>query len=119
MKRRSLCVSVGCPNVTTSVRCAEHSRDQERQRVWRNQESRAVYATSRWRKLRKRILARDRFCRCPLTNCHGEGDCMHVSKAADHIVPMAQGGAPFDPKNLRGVCTPCHTRIGVFEQRPR
>jgi 5-methylcytosine-specific restriction endonuclease McrA len=26
----------------------------------------------------------------------------------DHIVPLSEGGAPYDRENLRGVCRPCH-----------
>ena len=26
----------------------------------------------------------------------------------DHIVPLAAGGAPYDPENLQTLCRPCH-----------
>jgi 5-methylcytosine-specific restriction endonuclease McrA len=32
------------------------------------------------------------------------------STEVDHLVPLAQGGAPFDPGNLRAVHRYCHQR---------
>ena len=30
----------------------------------------------------------------------------------DHIVPIAEGGEPFDEANLRAACGPCNSRLG-------
>ena len=30
----------------------------------------------------------------------------------DHIVPIAEGGEPYDVTNLRAACGPCNSRLG-------
>jgi hypothetical protein len=34
--------------------------------------------------------------------------CTHNATAVDHIIPIADGGAKFDPSNLRAICTSCN-----------
>lgn len=53
-----------------------------------------------WEKIRPVILARDPICKA----CD-----RRLSTEVDHIVPLAQGGPKLDPKNLQGLCKPCHT----------
>lgn len=40
--------------------------------------------------------------------------CQHCrvvpSNEADHIIPIREGGARFDPANGQGLCKPCHSR---------
>lgn len=36
----------------------------------------------------------------------GRSDQMHL----DHIVPIEQGGARLDPRNVRWMCAECHSR---------
>lgn len=31
-----------------------------------------------------------------------------LSTEVDHIVPLADGGAPYAPTNCQGICSPCH-----------
>ncbi len=52
-----------------------------------------------WRRLRKRILARDPVCR----GCFVAG-----STDVDHVVPRSQGGSDH-PSNLQGLCRSCHS----------
>jgi len=108
-----LCAEVGCPNITEATRCAEHAQLQEARQESGKWRSRDVYSNKRWRPTRKAVLRRDRFCRCPLDNCHGARECLHVATQADHIIPIERDGAPdpFDTSNIRGVCASCHTRI--------
>lgn len=56
-------------------------------------------ATSAWRRVRRAVLKRDGF-RC--VECGGAGD------EVDHRVELIDGGAPFDPTNLRTLCAACH-----------
>ena len=60
-------------------------------------------AGRRWQRVRKQIGLRDNF-RCQI--------CGAVSAAGqvDHIQPLADGGAPYDPENLRWTCAPCNQR---------
>ena len=41
-------------------------------------------------------------CQIRLAGCEGYAD------HADHIVPVAEGGAEFDPANGQGACVFCH-----------
>ena len=54
-------------------------------------------------RVRRQVLERD-GCRC--TQCGRPGRL-----EVHHIIRVADGGAPFDPDNLRTVCVPCHLRI--------
>lgn len=59
-------------------------------------------STSRWRKIRERIINRDRgICQ----QCGNEGD------SVDHIVPRNQGGTD-DDFNLQLLCRQCNSSKG-------
>ena len=47
----------------------------------------------------KKVLARDPICRV----CN-----QRLSTEVDHIVPLSQGGDPWDLDGLQGICGPCH-----------
>ena len=74
---------------------------QGRERGSQKWKDRAVYRTQRWQRLRKLILARDLLCK----SCDNA-----EATQVDHIKPITQGGQPWDPKNLQGLCKPCHSR---------
>jgi 5-methylcytosine-specific restriction endonuclease McrA len=38
---------------------------------------------------------------------------------ADHIIPVADGGAKYDIANGRWLCYPCHKEITIRENRER
>lgn len=54
----------------------------------------------RWQLLRLRIFKRDGW-RCVACGKAGALEC-------DHVVPLAKGGAPYDPANLQTLCRGCH-----------
>ena len=57
--------------------------------------------SKRWRRLRKRILARDGYrCTC---GCK-RGGRLEV----DHIIPVDQGGDPWNEENLQTLRRSCH-----------
>ncbi len=59
-------------------------------------------STSKWRKIRQRIINRDRgLCQ----QCGNEGD------SVDHIIPRSQGGTD-DDWNLQLLCRPCNSSKG-------
>lgn len=60
-------------------------------------------SSTRWQKLSKWVLERDGYrCRVRLEGCEGK------ATDADHIVPWADGGARWDPANLRASCGFCN-----------
>jgi hypothetical protein len=56
-----------------------------------------------WQRIRRQILARDAH------TCQIRGSrCTTTATEVDHIVPVSQGGAWYDPLNLRGACQACN-----------
>lgn len=55
---------------------------------------------ARWSRARRQVFKRDRY-RCVLCGKAGRLEC-------DHVRPLAKGGAPYDPENLRTLCRDCH-----------
>ena len=77
-------------------------------------ERREVYATSRWQKLRAQILIRDGW------TCQGR--CKELGRTSaggevHHVKPIREGGAVWDPNNLRLLCRDCH-RQSHHQERP-
>ena len=65
-----------------------------------NRGGRKVYRSPRWELVRRSVLARDKW-RC--TSCGLPGRLQ-----IHHVLPLDEGGAPFDADNLRALCTICH-----------
>jgi 5-methylcytosine-specific restriction endonuclease McrA len=59
-----------------------------------------VYKSQSWVDLRKRVLREEPVC--------AEEGCEARSTSVDHIIPLAEGGAPYDRSNVRGMCYPHH-----------
>jgi 5-methylcytosine-specific restriction enzyme A len=67
-----------------------------------------------WRKVRRVILDRDQY-RCAIRM---EG-CTGTATQVDHIHPLAFGGAPYDPENLRASCASCNSgRSNKLRRKP-
>jgi len=95
------CANPGCPNVTHERFCPDHAKqEQRRYDRQRGSPSKRGYG-ARHRRWRALILERDPWCKA----CGRE-----PSTVADHIVPIARGGARFDLNNGQGMCEPCHNR---------
>lgn len=74
----------------------------------------SVYGSRAWQSVRVLVLARDRWsCRIRLPGCEGR------AVAVDHIVELADGGAPFDPANLQAACTSCNSAKGNMRRGAR
>jgi 5-methylcytosine-specific restriction endonuclease McrA len=56
-----------------------------------------------WQRVRKLVLERDAY-RCQI----GIKGCTVTATVVDHIVPLAAGGEPLDPSNLRAACRSCN-----------
>jgi len=71
---------------------------------------------TRWRRFRAWVLARDAYrCKVRLEGCTGDAPLKggHV----DHIIPLASGGAKYDPANVRASCRPCNLKRGKGKER--
>lgn len=89
------CLVSGCAAYAVARgRCADHYVPWE-QRSRRN-ENIDHRRAARWR---RDVMRRDDLCTCgaPATE-------------ADHIIPVADGGARYDVANGQGLCSPCHAR---------
>lgn len=94
---KRLCLAAGCPDVPTHRGyCAAHNRAKDRA-VKRHGQS--LYRTAKWRNTRKAVLSASPLCKCGA-----------IATDADHIVPLAKGGAPYDLENLQALCRSCHGR---------
>jgi 5-methylcytosine-specific restriction endonuclease McrA len=66
---------------------------------------------TRWRRFRAWVLQRDSYrCRVGLQGCTERAPLEggHV----DHIIPLTQGGAKYDPENVRASCASCNLKRG-------
>lgn len=67
-----------------------------------------------WDRLRKRILARDRYLCQP---CLRKGRVRQAT-AVDHVHPKANGGTD-DEANLQAICDPCHDEKSATDRGQR
>lgn len=93
-------------------KCAGHAREAEATRNVGRARSLAVYRSARWRRLRKRILRERPWCEEP-ERCH------EAATDVDHIIPIEDGGDPWDEANLRPLCHPHHSRKTATVDRAR
>lgn len=95
---KQYCRVPGCPNLVDRGNCADHGGPQ----LTEGRESAARRGYDRrhqWWRLR--VLARDPIC----VNCQAA-----QATEADHIMPIARGGARLDLDNGQGLCKPCHSK---------
>jgi 5-methylcytosine-specific restriction enzyme A len=67
---------------------------------------------SRWARYSRRYLRAHPLC----VACTADG-LIAQATAVDHIVPIRQGGAMWDPRNHQALCHDCHTRKTGRERR--
>lgn len=91
---------------TSRGRCRDHARERDTDLHSaprrRSPAARKVYASKRWRILRRRVLTEQPICST-------EG-CDRLATEVDHVDPIEEGGKPFARANLQGLCSPCHGR---------
>lgn len=71
-----------------------------------------MYRSARWRRLRRLVLLDRPWC-------EDESGCHQAAKHVDHIVPIEEGGDPWDETNLRPLCHPHHSRKTATVDRAR
>lgn len=92
------CANATCENrVQGKTYCPEHTPMN-----WTGHLRAGTAAHKTWR---KQVLARDKGT-CQI---NGPG-CQHRALEADHIIPIAEGGAAHQLSNGQAVCVPCHKR---------
>lgn len=65
--------------------------------------------SKRWKRTaraHRRECLRSRTWYCAECGCDGR----YIRLEVDHITPLNEGGAPYDPANLQPLCTACHVR---------
>lgn len=82
--------------------CTEHMRER-----WRNEDRtrkrERFYDRKEWTELR------DYYRRAhPLCELCAKQGMRRPTKIVDHVVPIKQGGAPLDVRNLQSLCHTCH-----------
>lgn len=103
----NLCTVCGVLTSRPGSRCTEHARQSARSR------HNVLYNTRAWQRLSVRVL---RAWRGQYGNwCPGYGREPHPAGdlTADHVVPLAAGGAPLDPGNLAVLCRSCNATKGA------
>jgi 5-methylcytosine-specific restriction protein A len=105
-----LCTYPGCPSAGSyRGRCAEHATQREVERNQRRDESRSVYLSSQWRRLRRMVLLENPYCVFK--------GCPQLATDVDHIVPISQGGDPWSRANMQGLCHSHHSQKSASETR--
>lgn len=67
------------------------------------------YSSAKWRSARAAYLAKNPYC----VVC-SRLQIKTRATEVDHIIAMAKGGAPFDSKNLRGLCKQHHSQKTIL-----
>lgn len=67
---------------------------------------RRIYNTTTWRRFRAQQLRREPLCVMCL-----ERGITKPGKDVDHILPLKEGGQPFDFANVRSLCHEDHSRV--------
>ena len=104
------CSHPGCPRLTNSRFCEEHSKQeaQRYERYQRDPTAKKCYGRA-WQRVRDRFIATHPLCQ----RCQERGK-MTPAQEVHHIVPLSQGGT-HDEMNLMALCTSCHSEITARE----
>ena len=98
------CLACGAVIPASSSRCTDCQRAR-----WRAQPSREARGyTRKWREISKRVRRARPLCEIRLPGC------TLIATAADHIVPLEEGGASTYA-NARPACTNCNNRRRYME----
>ncbi|CCH54470.1 putative phage-related protein [Fibrisoma limi BUZ 3] len=93
-----------------AIRAALSAQQQSNPNQGRENPHREIYGSSRWKKLSKSFRDKNPLCR----QCKQTGR-LTPTYCADHIVPINEGGDPWDIGNLQPLCLKCHQRKSAKE----
>ena len=113
-KPKKKCSYPGCPNVTATTYCEEHTRsrnrDYNRQRLQHDPDAYKRF-NSRWRAIRDAYISKHPLCERCL-----EYDRLTPATEVHHIVDVSAGGGD-DDANLMSLCKSCHSSITLTNTR--
>lgn len=101
-KPKHPCHHPGCPRLTESRYCEEHTREYER--YGRNPETKKRYGRA-WKRIRDSYVKTHPFCEL----CYQKGILVETEEV-HHKVLLSEGGT-HDRGNLIALCSSCHRRI--------
>jgi len=106
------CSKYGCPNLTQSTYCNEHSNEQSNNNRYydkyhRSEPSKRFYHSTAWKKAREIIKIRDNgLCQQCLKDKR-----ITIGTIVDHIIPIKQDwNKRLDEDNLQLLCQSCHNK---------
>lgn len=105
-KPKHPCRHPGCPKLTESRFCEEHTKQYNRtyEKYGRDPAVRRRYGRA-WKRIRDSYVKTHPFCEV----CFGNGIITPV-ETVHHIKPLAEGGT-HDRSNLMSLCNSCHGRV--------
>lgn len=105
-KPKHPCHHPGCPLLTESRFCEEHTKlhNQQYEKYDRNPAVRRRYGRA-WKRIRDSYVKTHPFCEV----CYKKGVLVEVEEV-HHIKPLADGGT-HDRENLISLCKSCHSKI--------
>lgn len=104
-KPKRMCSYPGCPELTEGIYCGKHQKE-ETKKYNRNRKFKKLYNSSRWQRLRKKVLTKHPLC----VECEKKG-ILTPATEVDHIVPHHGSEALFwDEDNLQALCKSCHDK---------
>lgn len=74
--------------------------------------NRAFYQSERWHRLSRQYRKQNPLC----VECKKEGKLTRAQEV-DHILPIAQGGDPWDVSNLQSLCKHHHSQKTMKEKK--
>lgn len=108
-KPKTHCSWGRCPETTTERYCPTH-----REKKWSGEQDRPSASErgydARWQKVRQMYARKNLLCE----RCLENGRTVAVEEV-HHIVPIKDGGARYDLKNLQSLCKSCHQREHTHE----
>lgn len=97
-KQKTPCRYPGCVELSEGRFCEKHTTQYRRVETSSRRSRIKIYSLARWRKLRMFQLRRHPLCNV----------CGGAASTVDHIIPIEQGGDPWDINNLQTICFQCH-----------
>ena len=111
-KLKRPCSHPGCPNLTDSRFCEEHSKlyNQNYEKYERDPQSKRRYGRA-WKRIRDKYVSQHPFCEL----CYEMGILVETEEV-HHKKKLSDGGT-HDRDNLIALCKSCHSRIHAEQGR--